>query len=102
MHHECTCCRRYGVDNDTAGEIRSVGFQQVVKDLQVCAVVPLHPHGECRVPEPEPELASLWQLLAAVGSCWQLLAAGSRQPAVCMLFCSLPLNVAIAAAAAGL
>ena len=58
--------RRYGVDNDTAGEIRSVDFRQVVKDLQVCAVLPLHPHGERRL-----SLAS-----------WQL-AAGSSQPAMC-------------------
>ncbi|KAI3424447.1 hypothetical protein D9Q98_009999 [Chlorella vulgaris] len=34
---------RYGVDNDTAGEIRSVSFRQVVRDLQVCAVQPLVP-----------------------------------------------------------
>ncbi|KAL4853740.1 hypothetical protein ACK3TF_005341 [Chlorella vulgaris] len=34
---------QYGVDNDTAGEIRSVSFRQVVRDLQVCAVQPLVP-----------------------------------------------------------
>lgn len=35
----------YGVDNDTAGEIRSVSFRQVVRDLQVCAVQPIR--GAC-------------------------------------------------------
>jgi hypothetical protein len=35
--------RRYGIDDETAEEIACVTFQQVVRDLMVCAVQPLHP-----------------------------------------------------------
>lgn len=37
---------RYGVDNNTADEIRGVTFELVVKDLQVCANQPLSGLGE--------------------------------------------------------
>lgn len=39
----CHMCYRYGVDNTTSHEIRSVSFNQVVRDLQCCCVLQLVP-----------------------------------------------------------
>ncbi|KAL4438463.1 hypothetical protein ABPG77_000111 [Micractinium sp. CCAP 211/92] len=60
---------RYGVDNDTAGEIRSVSFRQVVRDLQVCAVHPIN--GAIG---PEETQASSWAYAGATG----ILTSGTR------------------------
>ena len=61
--------RRYDVDGNTAAEIRNVSFQQVVHDLEVCAIQPLRPLGEAAVGVER----ALWRI-----------APSTRTPALCV------------------